>query len=64
MEGVGKYYLEPEMQLSWLWSVLYLHISSAFSLSLTFSGTTNGEVLLSWRITINTYSWIGIPNEG
>lgn len=43
---------------------LSTNLSSAFSLSLTFSSTTNGDVLLSWRITINKYSQIGIPNEG
>lgn len=43
---------------------LSTNISSAFSLSLTFSNITNGEVLLSWRIIINKYSWTGIPNEG
>lgn len=37
--------------------------SSALSRSLTFSSSTNGEILLSWRPTINKYSWIGIPNE-
>lgn len=39
-------------------------LTSAFSLSLNFSSTTNDKVLLSQRITINKYHWIGIPNEG
>lgn len=44
--------------------VCTLSSSSAFILSLTYSSATNGEVLLSFRITINNYNWTGILSEG